>query len=124
MSDNNKPEDFFGEDSNFNSDNIRVEIPAQREPGYYDRIPSAYDPMGEIYARGRAMRTMSSGTMPWWVLITGWFLFGGLFLLIIFAGISSMSWGIIPSLIITLIPVLIVFRGTMAKLSATKRTRR
>ncbi|WP_414577761.1 hypothetical protein [Anabaena sp. CCY 9402-a] len=124
MSNNNKTEDFFGEDSNFNSDKIRIEVPAQREPVYHERIPSAYDPMGEIYVRGRAMRTMSSGTMPWWVLIAGWILFGGLFLLVVSISISSISLAIIPSLIIAVIPISIVFRGTLAKLSAKKRKRK
>lgn len=121
---NNKPEDFFGEGSNFDSDKIRIEIPAQREPTYQERIPSAYDPMGEIYVRGRAMRTMSSGTMPWWVLIAGWILFGGSFLLVVGIAIASKSLAIIPALIIAAVPLLIVLRGTSAKFSAKKRARR
>lgn len=68
MSNNDDSDNYFGIGSNFDSDKIRVEIPSEREPMYQQRIPSGYDPMGEIYLRGRAMRNLSSGTMPWWVL--------------------------------------------------------
>ncbi|MBE9210583.1 hypothetical protein IQ244_29595 [Nostoc sp. LEGE 06077] len=124
MSNNDEPEDFFGQDSNFTTDKIRVEIPAPEEPTDQQRIPSGYDPMGEIYLRGRAMRNMSSGTMPWWVLMSGWVLFGGLFFLVLGIAISSISLAVIPALIISGIPLLIVLRGTVAKLSTKKRRRR
>lgn len=123
MSNNDEPKNFLGEGSNFTRDKIRVEIPAERQPTYHERIPSAYDPMGEIYVRGRAMRSMSSGTMPWWVLISGWVLFGGLFFLLLTAAISSISLALIPYLIISGIPLVIVLRGTLAKLSTKKRRR-
>lgn len=124
MSNNDEPEKFFGKGSNFDSDKIRVEVPAEREPTYQERIPSAYDPLGEIYLRGRAMRSMSSGTMPWWVLISGWILFGGFFLVLVGIAISSISLDLVPVLIISGIPVLIVLKGTLAKLSTRKRRRR
>jgi hypothetical protein len=124
MSNNDEPENYFGQDSNFSSDKIRVEIPANQEPMYHQRIPSAYDPIGNIYVEGRAMRTMSSGTMPWWVLFSGWVLFGGLFFVLLGVAISSLSLALIPSLIISGVPVLVVLRGTLAKLSTRKRTRR
>ncbi|MDZ8083370.1 MAG: hypothetical protein RMX35_30435 [Nostoc sp. DcaGUA01] len=95
MSNNDESDNFFGQGSNFDSDKIRVEIPAEQEPIYQQRIPSGYDPMGEIYLRGRAMRTMSSGRMPWWVLISGWILFGGLFFLVLGIAISSISLALI-----------------------------
>lgn len=124
MSNNDESENYFGQSSNFDSDKIRVEIPAEQEPIYQQRIPSGYDPMGEIYLRGRAMRNLSSGTKPWWVLISGWVLFGGLFFLVLGIAISSISLALIPYLIISGVPVLIVLRGTLAKLSAKKRSRR
>ncbi|BAT55038.1 hypothetical protein NOS3756_40160 [Nostoc sp. NIES-3756] len=124
MSNNDEPDNSFGQDSSFSSDKIRVEIPANQEPMYHQKIPSAYDPIGNIYVEGRAMRTMSSGTMPWWVLFSGWVLFGGLFFLVLGAAISSLSLALIPSLIISGVPVLIVLRGTLAKLSAKKSAKR
>jgi hypothetical protein len=116
MSNNDEPENFFVQDSNFTRDKIKVEIPAPEEPTYQQRIPSGYDPMGEIYLRGRAMRSMSSGRIPWWVLISGWVLFGGLFLLLVSTAITSISLALIPGLIISGISLLIVLRGTVAKL--------
>jgi hypothetical protein len=124
MSNNNESDKFFEYDSNFEPDKIIVEIPAEREPTYQERIPSTYDPMGEIYVRGRAMRSMSSGTIPWWVLISGWVLFGGSFLLVLITALFSRTFALIPFLIISLIPLLIVLRGTLAKLSAKKRIMR
>ncbi|MBW4458441.1 MAG: hypothetical protein KME55_40940 [Nostoc indistinguendum CM1-VF10] len=124
MSNNDEPEKLSGHGSNFTRDKIRVEIPAEREPTYRQKIPSGYDPMGEIYLRGRAMRNMSSGTMPWWVLISSWVLFGGSFLLLLSTAIFSKSLALILYLIIPGIFVLIVLRGTLAKLQTTKRRRR
>ena len=124
MSNNDESDNYFGQGSNFGSDQIRVEIPAERESTYPQRIPSGYDPMGEIYLRGRAMRNLSSGRMPWWVLISGWVLFGGLFFLVLGIAISSISLALIPPLIISGVPVLIVLRGTLAKLSTKKRPKR
>jgi hypothetical protein len=124
MSNNDESDNYFGQSSNFDSDKIKVEIPALREPMYQQKIPSGYDPMGEIYLRGRAMRNLSSGTMPWWVLISGWVLFGGLFFLVLGIAISSISLALILPLIICGVPVLIVLRGTLAKLSTKKRSRR
>ncbi|WP_224087145.1 hypothetical protein [Nostoc sp. MS1] len=124
MSNNDEPENYFEQYSNFSSDKIRVEIPADQEPMYHQRIPSAFDPMGNIYVEGRAMRSMSSGTMPWWVLFAGWVLFGGLFFMLLGVAISSLSFALIPSLIISGVPVLVVLRGTLAKLSAKKSARR
>jgi VIT1/CCC1 family predicted Fe2+/Mn2+ transporter len=124
MSNNDEPKNSSGQGSNFTRDKIRVEIPTERELTYQQRIPSGYDPMGEIYLRGRAMRNMSSGTIPWWVLISGWVLFGGSFLLLISTAIFSKSLALILYLIIPGIFVLIVLRGTLAKLQTRKRRRR
>lgn len=124
MSNNDEPKNYFGVESNFTSDKIRVEISTYEEPIHQQRIPSGYDPMGEIYLRGRAMRNMSSGTIPWWVLISGWVLFGGMFFLLLGIVISSISLELIPVLMISGIPLLIVLKGTVAKLSTKKRPRR
>ncbi|OKH32188.1 hypothetical protein NIES2101_40960 [Calothrix sp. HK-06] len=122
MSNNNENKDFF-RDYDKPQDKLSVDIPAFNRPTNVEKIPSAYDPMGEIYARGRAMRSMSSGGMPWWVLISGWVLFGGLFLLLLSVVIFS-SLAALPALLFAMIPLLIVIRGTNAKLSNEKRRRR
>jgi VIT1/CCC1 family predicted Fe2+/Mn2+ transporter len=122
MSNNNDNQDFFG-DYKQPQDKLSVDIPAEQRATHIEKIPSAYDPMGEIYARGRAMRSMSSGGMPWWVLISGWVLFGGLFLLLLSVAIFS-SPAVLPTLLFAAIPLLIVIRGTSAKLSHKKRGRK
>jgi hypothetical protein len=35
-------------------------------------MPNPLDPMGNIAAEGRAMRSISSGRMPKWILMTAW----------------------------------------------------
>lgn len=122
MSNDNENKDFF-RDYDKPQDKLSVDIPVSPEPTHIEKIPSAYDPMGEIYARGRAMRSMSSGGMPWWVMISGWVLFGGLFLLLLSVVIFS-SPAALPALLLATIPLLIVIRGTNAKLSSRKRRRR
>lgn len=118
MSNNKDNRDFFDE-SNKPQDKLSVDIPAVPKYTCVENIPSAHDPIGEIYSTGRAMRGMSSG-MPWWVLLTGWALFGGLFFLLLGIAISSTPLAL-PSLLFATIPLLIIIRGTSAKLSNKKR---
>jgi hypothetical protein len=75
MSENDEPNQFF-RDEKLDEDQLFVEVPAEQKSPYQERIPSGYDPMGEIYLRGRAYRSLSGGTIPWWVLISGWIIFG------------------------------------------------
>ena len=123
MSNNKDNQDFF---SNYRKpeDKLSVDIPAEQSFTYVDKIPSAYDPVGEIYSEGRAMRGLSTGAMPIWVLLTGWALFGGFFFLLLGVGISSSSFAVLPSLLLASIPLLIVIRGTKAKLFNKKSRRR
>ncbi|MBW4564725.1 MAG: hypothetical protein KME32_27100 [Mojavia pulchra JT2-VF2] len=46
MSNNDEPENFVGDRSNFNLDKIRIEIPGDQKPTYQERIPFVYNPMG------------------------------------------------------------------------------
>lgn len=123
MNDNEEDKQFFGND-NLGNDKIFIEIPAEQQPPYQERIPSGYDPMQEIYLRGRAFRSLSGGRIPWWVLISGWLIFGGLALLMLITAIASQSFALLLPLAFAIIPVLILWRGTLAKLSTTKRRRR
>jgi hypothetical protein len=123
---NNDDEDnqpFFNEDSS-NPDKIFVEIPPEHNYPYHQKIPSGYDPMGEIYLRGRAFRGMSGGRAPWWVLITGWIIFGGFGLMLISLAIASSSFAPIFPLAFVSIFIVILVRGTAAKLSLSKQRRR
>jgi hypothetical protein len=123
MSENDEPNQFFRHDK-LDEDRLFVEVPAEQKPPYQERIPSGYDPMGEIYLRGRAYRSLSGGTIPWWVLISGWLVFGLPALLVLIAAIASLSLAILPALAVAAIPLLILGRGTLAKLSRTKARRR
>ncbi|MBD0345180.1 MAG: hypothetical protein ICV63_10235 [Coleofasciculus sp. Co-bin14] len=123
MSENDERKQFFRHDK-LDEDRLFVEIPAEQKPPYQERIPSGYDPMGEIYLRGRAYRSLSGGTISWWVLITGWLIFGLPALLVLIAAIASLSLAILPALAVAAIPLLILGRGTLAKLSSTKARRR
>jgi hypothetical protein len=130
MSENNNDnqehdnQDYFKRDRNTEPEKFVVEIPPEKPPAYHEKLPSGFDPMGEIYLRGRAYRGLAGGTQPWWVIISGWFIFGGIAVTIIGLGISSQSPELIILLFFALIPVIILWRGTAAKLANRKYRRR
>jgi len=105
-------------------DQIYIEVPTHSNSPYHERIPSGYDPMGEIYLRGIAYRGLAGGRIPWWVLISGWVVFGGLALLVLIAAIASASFEMLSALIIVGTPVIILLRGTLAKRSFEKQRHR
>jgi hypothetical protein len=96
---------------------VSNEISASQKRPEPERIPSGYDPMGQIQLEGRAYRSLAGGRIPWWVLITGWTIFGSIASLFIFAIISSFSLTALFPLVIAIIPLLILWKGTVAKLS-------
>ena len=123
MSENDESKQFLPDDK-LDTDRIVVEVPAEQRSPYQERIPSGYEPMGEIYLRGRAFRGLAGGRIPWWVLISGWIVFGGLALLTLITAIASASFGALPVLIILAIPIIILWRGTTTKLSIEKHKSR
>lgn len=127
MSKNNKSKQFFPDDE-LDRDQIIAEVPAEQKSPYQERIPSGYDPMGEIYLRGRAFRGLAEGRIPWWVIISGWIMFGGSAVLILIYALTSTSFSALPALIIVtlplILPLIIIWRGTMAKLSIKKHQSR
>ncbi|MEG4508089.1 hypothetical protein QUA81_31255 [Microcoleus sp. F6_B4] len=123
MSKNDESKQFLPDDK-LDTDRIVVEVPAEQKSPYQERIPSGYEPMGEIYLRGRAFRGLAGGRIRWWVLISGWILFGGLALLILISAIASASFSALPALIILAIPIIILWRGTTAKLFIEKHKSR
>jgi hypothetical protein len=100
---------------------IFIEVPSTPHYPYPERIPSASDPMGEIYIRGRALRTLGGGNVRWWVLISGWLMFGTLFLATVALILSSQSYALIFLLLITAIPLFPLWRGTATKLARRAR---
>jgi hypothetical protein len=126
MNEHDESKQFFPDDK-LDSDRIVVEVPADQKSPYQERIPSGYEPMGEIYLRGRAFRGLAGGRIPWWVLISGWIFFGGLALLIVISAIlplTSASFSALLPLIILAIPLIILWRGTTTKLSIQKQKSR
>ena len=111
----------FLPDDAIDPDRIVVDVPVDPQSPYQEKIPSGYDPMGSIYLRGRAYRGLAGGRIPWWVLISGWIIFGGLALLMLIFSISSGVFGLLTTLVILVIPLIILWRGTSAKMSIQKR---
>jgi hypothetical protein len=99
---------------------LSIEIPPDR-PLPYDRIPSSFEPMGEIQLRGRIFQRFTSGQIPWWVLITGWVIFGFSAAVIAHFAFTTSFWaGVIP-LAIAIIFLIIFWRATAAKLARGRR---
>ncbi|MEM8777514.1 MAG: hypothetical protein AAGF26_01315 [Cyanobacteria bacterium P01_G01_bin.49] len=105
-------------------DELFVEIPSEPKSPFDEKIPSGYDPMGEIYLRGRAFRGLAGGRIPWWILISGWIIFGGFALLIVMAAVTSNNFLGLIMLFIPAIILIILWRGTQAKLYRKKYRRK
>ena len=123
MADADKDKQFLS-DNKLDDDEIFVEVSANPpKPPWQERLPSGYDPMGEIQLRGRAYRGLAGGRIPWWVLISGWIIFGTPVLLILITAIATKNFVLLTVLIIPSILLIILWRGTVAKLSMKKRRR-
>ncbi len=117
------PEDlnrFLPEDST-TPDQLSIEIPADSNPYVPEQLPSGFDPMGEIELRGRAYRGLAAGQMPWWILIAGWVIFGFFAAILLHAAITSPSLTLWILLVFMLLVLLILGRGTLAKLQNQSR---
>ena len=129
MSSDRKSNQYF--DNEFDKDQLFTEIPAESNYPNLEKIPSGYDPMGRIYLEGIANRNLAGGRIPWWVLISGWMLYGALALLGFLAAIALTSFegsfivvfgGLFVLIGLTVIlPLLILWRGTIAKLTIARR---
>jgi hypothetical protein len=100
---------------------VSNEIPANQKLIDYERIPSGYDPMGQIQLAGRIYRSLAGGRIPWWVLISGWIIFGSIAFFFLFLVVSSFSLSALFPLMIETFPLLILWKGTTAKLSSKRR---
>ncbi len=116
------PNPYFSNDK-LDKDKIVVEIPSEQQPIYHERLHSGLDPMERIYIQGQAYRGISGGRIPWWVLFTAWIIFGCMFFMLLSAAFTSPGLEILLPLLIASLPVLITFRGTLAKLSNRKQRR-
>lgn len=105
----------FLSDEKLDKDRFLVEIPAEQKSVYDERIPSGYNSMEEIELRGRAFRGLAGGRIPWWVLISGWIIFGSFALVSFYVVVTSLSLAALIPLAIATTPLLILWRGTTAK---------
>ncbi len=122
---NNKDEfNRFLPDESLDPDKLSIGIPAEQTPINPDRIPSGFDPMGEIQLRGRAYRSLAGGQVPWWVLISGWVIFGGFVWIMVRLTVLSSSFVLLIPLAIATIPLFILLKGTKAKLASQRHRRR
>jgi hypothetical protein len=85
-------------------------------------------PMDQVATQGSAGQGMGSGRMPWWILITGWVgvgFYGVIALSIVFSGSLPQSILFNPGfwilLLILMIYIAIMWRGTSKKLANRKR---
>lgn len=121
MNDNNTNEsNQFLPNENLDNDKLAIEIPAE-QPIYPERMPTNFDPMGEIQLRGQAYRGLAGGQIPWWILISGWAVFGCIAGVLLHAAIQAASLTLWILFIIMVIPLLILGRSTVAKLSSRSR---
>jgi hypothetical protein len=109
-------------------DKLIVKLPPKRPSPYQslqptsypDKVPAALDPMGSIYLRARTLRTLGEGQVRWWVLIAGWLIFGGGFLLFLTIMIVGSSYTLLLPLGISAIPLVSLWKGTTKKWSRSK----
>ena len=106
----------FLPDDSTTPDKLSIEIPAESQPYVPEQLPSGFDPMGEIQLRGRAYRGLAAGQMPWWILISGWVLFGFFAAIILHAAITTPSLALWILVVFMLLVLVILGRGTLAKL--------
>lgn len=88
-------------------------------PVVVSKAPSGYTPMSQVYLEGQAYSRTASGTAPWWVLISGALVFVGSSMIIVLATGDFIL--ILTSLPFLALIVMIVWRGTRAKLIAQKQ---
>ncbi len=119
MNNNNDPNQFLP-GNNSDLDKLSIEIPAE-QPVSPERIPAGYEPMSEIQLRGQAYRSLAGGRTPWWILISGWVIFGFIAAVLLHAALKSSSLTMWIFFIIMVIPLFILGRGTVAKLSGRNR---
>lgn len=120
--------DKFFHDDNPNKGKLFIDVPINGPSPYIEKIPNAFDPMGEIQARGMAFRGLSGGNVPGIMLIFGWIIFGIIPLLLLIAIIGLGEYSLLPAFLISTLFIVILVRGTKAKLgrlrTPTRRRRR
>ncbi len=91
-----------------------AEVPPSPPPMIISKAPSGYAPMSQIELEGQAYSGVTSGTIPWWVLISAAVVF-------VVPGLAmALASGNVIALLIPVLPLAIVLRGVRAKLISQK----
>lgn len=118
MTEQNEFQQFFTGTS-IQPQRLFVEEPPPPPPPI-EQAHSGFAPMDRIALEGQAYRGLASGGQPWWILISGWIIFG---LPCLAVGISAVvlgEWGMLVAIAPITIMLWILWRGTQAKLAAQK----
>ena len=123
MSDHDDYQQFLPNEE-LENEKIVVDVPVTTGFPEQERIPSGYEPMEVIQLQGITYRRLAGGSIPWWVLISGWIFYGVPILVGLFIAIAAD--GLLAPLILLAgaIRLIILWRGTAAKLSLKKRKQR
>ena len=95
-----------------------TEVPPSPPPIVVSKASSGYTPMSQIELAGQAYRGVTSGTLPWWMLILATLVFVGPGL-----GVTLVSGSFI-ALLTAILPLTLILRGVHAKLIAQKQKER
>ena len=96
-----------------------TEVPPPLPP-QIEKHPSGYSPMERIELQGQAYRGLASGQMPWWVIVSGWVIFGLPCLMMTVVAVTSGEPFVLIASAMPLIVLWIMWRGTRAKLTQQK----
>ncbi|MEM6453322.1 MAG: hypothetical protein AAF703_23790 [Cyanobacteria bacterium P01_D01_bin.105] len=108
-------------DSLANNAKLYVDVPPP-PPQKIERAATGLAPMERIALEGKAYRGLASGSKPWWVMVTGWVMFG-LPCLAVVIGLALSGGGVemVGAIAICLVFFWIMYRGTRAKLKQQQR---
>lgn len=122
------------------TDKRNISVPPPNQYVDVERIPSGFTPMGEVEVEGRMYRGLSQGRMPWGIIVMSWVAIGLPILVLcgyilynsfapFFTGATPLSFSalfsaILVSVLHLIVPgviLLIVIKGTRAKLHRVRR---
>ena len=107
-------------DSLANNASLYVDVPPPPPPKI-ERAATGLAPMERIALEGKAYRGLASGSKPWWVMVTGWVMFGLPCLAVVISlSLSGSGVEMVGAIAICAISLGIMYRGTRAKLEYQK----
>lgn len=130
MSDRNEFQSFLEQEENPSnlSREVFTEIPPPLPPRI-DKALTGFSPMEQIELEGQVYRGFASGQIPWWLILSGWVVFGLIYLSVALVLMTSGDLTLLPMFVFSAIPLWIMWRGTRARMvsdraKAQRQTRR